>query len=82
MPVSQFRDVPTSERDCLADDVSSALERLAAVGIRQVVVVNLTKPELGLPVVRVVIPGLEGLDEGDSGYMPGPRARAVSERST
>jgi YcaO-like protein with predicted kinase domain len=82
VPVSQFCDVPTSERDCLADDVSSALEHLAAVGIRQVVVVNLTKPELGLPVVRVVIPGLEGLDEGDSGYMAGPRARAVSERST
>jgi ribosomal protein S12 methylthiotransferase accessory factor YcaO len=48
------------------------------VGIRQVVVVDLTKPEIGLPVVRVVVPGLEGPDKGGrSDYAPGPRARAM-----
>jgi ribosomal protein S12 methylthiotransferase accessory factor len=55
--------------------------RLGAVGIRQVVVVDLTKPDWGLPVVRVVIPGLEGCDEGEPGYLPGPRARVARERS-
>jgi ribosomal protein S12 methylthiotransferase accessory factor len=48
------------------------------VGITRVVVIDLTKPEFGLPVVRVVIPGLEGTDHSP-GYTPGARARAVLE---
>ena len=38
-------------------------------------VVDLSKEDIGLPVVRVVIPGLEGPDDHD-GYVPGERARA------
>jgi YcaO-like protein with predicted kinase domain len=76
-----FHDVPTRDQDSLDEDVTWALEHLRAAGIRQVVAVNLTKPELGIPVVRVLIPGLEGLDDGERGkYAPGPRARAVSGR--
>ena len=33
--------------------------RLAAAGFEQVVAVDLTRPELGVPVVRVVIPHAE-----------------------
>ena len=40
------------------------------------VVLDLTKPEFGVPVVRVVIPGLEGIDSSPR-YLRGPRARAV-----
>jgi ribosomal protein S12 methylthiotransferase accessory factor len=81
-PLGDFHDVPSRDRDGIDDDVSWALERLRAVGIRQVVVVDLTKEDLGIPVVRVVIPGLEGLDEGERGhYAPGPRARAAADRS-
>ena len=79
--MSDFRAVPTRDHDNLVDDVSSALERLGAVGIRQAVVVDLTKPELGLPVARVVIPGLESIDDSESGYVPGPRARTLRECS-
>jgi YcaO-like protein with predicted kinase domain len=76
-----FHDVPTRDQDSLDEDVTWALERLRAVGIRQVVAVNLTKPELDIPVVRILIPGLEGLDDGERGkYQPGPRARAVGGR--
>jgi ribosomal protein S12 methylthiotransferase accessory factor len=72
-----FRDVPTRAADGIGDDVAWALERLQAVGVRQAVVVDLMKPELGLPVVRVVVPGLEGPDKGDrSDFVPGPRVRA------
>ena len=46
--------------------------------MKQVVTVDLTKPEFELPVVRVVIPGLEGPDDDDD-YVPGTRARAVRE---
>ncbi len=40
------------------------------------VAVDLTRPEFGLPVVRVVIPGLEAPDD-DEDYVPGPRAQAA-----
>ena len=51
--------------------------RLGRAGMEQVLVVDLTRPEFGIPVVRVVVPGLEGPDKGaKSDYVPGTRARA------
>jgi YcaO-like protein with predicted kinase domain len=47
------------ESDTFDEDVKWELGQLSAAGIERVVVVNLTKQELGVPVVRVVIPGLE-----------------------
>ena len=47
-----------------------------AVGIDQVLSVDLTRPDIGIPVVRVVIPGLESLHD-IPGAVPGARARAV-----
>ena len=54
-----FRKAPTWEGDTLDADVAWELKRLQAIGVEHVVVVDLTKPEFGLPVARVVIPGLE-----------------------
>jgi ribosomal protein S12 methylthiotransferase accessory factor YcaO len=42
--------------------------------LKHVIVVDLTRPDYGIPVVRVVIPGLEG-DCSDPEYHPGSRAR-------
>jgi ribosomal protein S12 methylthiotransferase accessory factor len=39
-------------------------------------VVDLTREDVGIPVVRVVIPGLEAPHD-DDGYLPGPRAMAA-----
>ena len=75
-PVRRFQEVPTFEGDSFEEDVAWALERLRAAGMRQVVVVDLTKPQLGLPVVRVIIPGLEPLHD-IPGYAPGARARRI-----
>jgi len=73
-----FHDVPSCESDTLREDVESVLRSLRSADIQQALVVDLTKPELGVPVVRVVVPGLEGPDKGGRGdYMPGPRAHAV-----
>lgn len=55
-----YRDVPEHSSDSLADEVRTQLTLLRKAGVRQVVMVNLTLPELGVPVVRVVVPGLEG----------------------
>lgn len=58
-----------------ASDVDALLRRLAAVGLDEVIMVDLTRADIGLPVVRMVVPGLEACsDEPD--YVPGPRAGA------
>jgi len=69
-----FRDGPSRNAATVEDDVGWELKQLATAGIRQVAVVDLTKPEFGIPVVRVVIPGLESICEAP-GYAPGARLR-------
>jgi ribosomal protein S12 methylthiotransferase accessory factor len=66
---------PNRETELLNDDLSWELERLAAVGIRQAIAVDLSIAALDVPVVKVVIPGLESVPD-DPSYSPGPRARA------
>jgi YcaO-like protein with predicted kinase domain len=46
--------------DSLDADVAWELAALRAAGIGEVVAVDLTREDLGIPVARVVIPGLEG----------------------
>ncbi len=77
-PTRRFVDGPTRESETFEDDAAWMLDRLTAVGIKQAIVVDLTRPEIGLPVVRVVVPGLDGPDDDES-YVPGPRARAARE---
>jgi YcaO-like protein with predicted kinase domain len=57
-------------------DVAVMLERLRAYGVSSVVVVPLTRPELGLPVVKVMAAGLESY-LFDPAFRPGARAQAV-----
>lgn len=77
----RFADVPTYESPTCADDLAWMLERLGAVGIEEVVAVDLTRSDLGVPVARVVIPGLEGPDDHER-YLPGPRVRRMRARSS
>lgn len=78
-PRRDFREVATFDGESFADDLAWLLARLRSVGIDRVVAVDLTRPDLAIPVVRVVIPGLEGPDDHPR-YLPGPRARAAGER--
>jgi ribosomal protein S12 methylthiotransferase accessory factor len=71
-----YHDVPSFDSDDLAADVRWELDRLRSIGIDRVVVVDLTRPEFGIPAVRVVIPGLEG-DTRNPEYQPGMRAHAA-----
>lgn len=57
-------------------EVGWLLERLLSVGVEQALTVNLSRPQFGIPVVRALLPGLEGSDH-HSGYSPGSRARAL-----
>lgn len=66
---------PSRSTRTIEEDLAHQLDRLRAVGIEEVVAVDLTKPEFGIPVARVVIPGLEGLDESPD-YLYGARGVA------
>jgi ribosomal protein S12 methylthiotransferase accessory factor len=74
-----LRTIPTHDGEDFAEDLAWLLGRLRSAGIEQVVAVDLTRPDLAIPVVRVVIPGLEGPDDHPR-YLPGPRARAAGAR--
>jgi len=78
-PRRSFAEVPTHDHDRFEDDLGFMLDRLRAVGCTEAAAVNLTKPEIGVPVVRVVVPGLEVLDDLP-GYLPGRRARFFGAR--
>lgn len=41
----------------LGEDLAAVVERLATCGSKQVIVVDLAHPELGVPVVKVIVPG-------------------------
>jgi ribosomal protein S12 methylthiotransferase accessory factor len=73
--VRDFRGIANWEAESFDADVAWELERLQAVGIVEVVAVELTRPEFQVPVVHVTIPGLEGTSWLDE-YSPGARAQA------
>lgn len=59
--------------DSIASDLQTLLTCLKRVGIFKVLQIDLSKPEYKVPVVRVVIPGLEAPHD-EEGYLPGDRA--------
>jgi YcaO-like protein with predicted kinase domain len=71
---ADFREVPSFEGRTLNDDLDWLLERLRRAGMQEVVAVDLSKPELGIPVVRVIVPYLESLGFAAK-YEPGRRAK-------
>jgi ribosomal protein S12 methylthiotransferase accessory factor len=74
-----FSDVAHVPAATLDEDVTNELDRLKAVGVRQAVLVDLTRPELGIPVVRMVVPGLEGWTDKAEANVPGERRRVFWE---
>jgi YcaO-like protein with predicted kinase domain len=73
-----FRTVPTTDHATFDEDLTYMLRRLQAVGIKRAVMVDLTRPEFGIPVTKMVIPGLEAL-RVSADYILGPRGRARLE---
>jgi ribosomal protein S12 methylthiotransferase accessory factor YcaO len=60
-------------------DVMTLLDRLQAVGVTSAVVVDLSRAQIGIPVVKVVVPGLEGHSQSVT-YRPGARATALAKQ--
>jgi ribosomal protein S12 methylthiotransferase accessory factor len=76
-PARSFADAADGFSERFDEDLGAVLAALRAAGLGQIMVVDLTRPELGLPVVRVVVPGLESMWEAP-GYAPGPRAQQAA----
>jgi YcaO-like protein with predicted kinase domain len=74
-----LRHVPSFATDDLTQDLERVLDRLSRAGVARVIAVDLTRPEFGIPVVRLVVPGLEW-DPHHPDYRPGPRARRIAGR--
>jgi ribosomal protein S12 methylthiotransferase accessory factor len=56
---NRFSEVKTYFHEDILDDIRFVKSRLAAVGLGRAIIVDLTNPELSVPVVRAVVPGLE-----------------------
>jgi len=69
---------PSAAGASFEQDCATMLERVRAVGINHVIVVDLAPPGLPVAVVRVVAPGLEGYNSFNY-YAPGPRGRAAQQ---
>lgn len=70
----KFSQVRTFFNEDILDDIKLILSRLKDVGLSQVIIVDLTNPEIGIPVVRAIVPGLETFKITKS--VMGMRARA------
>ena len=55
----EFAAMPSFDTDDFLTDIHHVTDRLGAAGLSRVIVVDLTRPEIGVPVVRVIVPGLE-----------------------
>jgi len=59
-----FSDIKSYIMDDILDDIKFILNRLKKAGLKRVIIVDLTHPKLGIPVVRAIVPGLETFEVG------------------
>ena len=76
-PGRDFADLAHLPAASVDADVAHELDRLRAAGIEQAILVDLTRPDVGVPVVRMVVPGLEGWTDKVAPAVPGPRRLAL-----
>jgi ribosomal protein S12 methylthiotransferase accessory factor YcaO len=62
--VVKFSEISTYVRDDILDDIKFILSRLKKAGLKRVIIVDLTQSNIGIPVVRAIVPGLETLEVG------------------
>jgi ribosomal protein S12 methylthiotransferase accessory factor len=58
-PLKRFDAVPTNRSHDILQDIRFMSHRLQSAGLEQVIAVDLTRSEVGVPVVKVIVPGLE-----------------------
>jgi len=69
----KFSEIRTYVNEDILDDIKLILDRLKNVGLTTAIIINLTIAQIGIPVVRSIVPGLETFKITKS--MIGTRAR-------
>ena len=59
--ISDFSEMPGHHFSSIREEIEFLLQRFQACGLPQILVFNLTKPHIGIPVVRVIVAGAEYL---------------------
>jgi len=54
-----FSEIETYVSGDILDEIKYILTRLKNAGLKRAIIVDLTHPDIGIPVVRVIVPGLE-----------------------
>ncbi|WP_158744435.1 YcaO-like family protein [Acidisphaera sp. L21] len=73
-----YHEAPDCAGPTIGDDLRIVCAALEDAGAGGAVWIDLERPEFGIPVVRVIVPGLEGpWTRPGGGYWPGARARAM-----
>jgi len=54
-----YNRIASYDSDDFLTDIRFVIEALGKQGLDRVIVVDLTREEIGIPVVRVIVPGLE-----------------------
>lgn len=55
----RFSEIETYINKDILDDIKLILNGLRHAGLKRAIIVDLTSPNLGIPVVRAIVPGLE-----------------------
>jgi ribosomal protein S12 methylthiotransferase accessory factor len=76
-----FERIPSNACATFEDDLRRLIECLKMAGLDQVISVDLTDDRFAIPVVRIVVPGLEVHDEHGR-HRPGRRALALARRNS
>lgn len=72
----QFKQLVSFDSDDIDTDLQRCLKQLEYIGIKQVLCVDLSKAKFKIPVVKVVIPGLEGAyGHWHGAYIQGQRVK-------
>jgi ribosomal protein S12 methylthiotransferase accessory factor len=56
---TNLKDMEDTSTPYVLDDIEVVLDKLVSTGFDMIIVSDLTRPETGIPVVRVTVPGLE-----------------------
>jgi thioglycine synthase len=76
--IINFSQIRTYVNQDILVDINLILYRLKNAGLNRAIIVNLTNPNIGVPVVRAIVPGLETFDVTSS--IMGTRAKEYFRR--
>jgi thioglycine synthase len=71
--ILKFSEINTHVSEDILDDINHILGRLRGAGLKRAIIVDLTNPSIGIPVVRAIVPGLETFEVQNS--LMGKRAK-------